>query len=292
MVENTISVLEDMKRQQYQRYIQYSKYYTFYKDFWGALDLDNGVYDVVEQRMKALTEHRTEFLDLYESLGDYRSKKVLCNILLNYITFEESLLVEIKEQNFADYYDFDLIPQTEEDEVFVDLGAYTGDSAMEFIQQYNDQYKKMYCYEISKNSFAILQKNLGNDERIVCECKGAGKEHATMYMKEFGVTGTSNSLSENEESGYEVEVVSLDDEIKEKITWIKMDIEGAEQSAILGCKNHIRNDKPKLTICTYHNNEDIWKIPQMIKELNPDYKFFMRYNGTQIGPSEYVLYCL
>jgi hypothetical protein len=84
----------------------------------------------------------------------------------------------------------------------------------------------------------------------------------------------------------------VDEEIKELLTLIKMDIEGAEQSALLGCKEHILKDYPKLLICVYHNNEDIWKIPKMIYEIRDDYDFYLRSNGDQWGPSEIVLFAL
>jgi hypothetical protein len=71
-----------------------------------------------------------------------------------------------------------------------------------------------------------------------------------------------------------------------------MDIEGGEQRAILGCKNHIQATHPKLAISVYHNNEDIWKCARMIDEIHPDYKFYLRYGGGNYYPSEYVVLCI
>lgn len=93
-------------------------------------------------------------------------------------------------------------------------------------------------------------------------------------------------------AGEEIEIVSLDEDIREKITLIKMDIEGAEQDALTGCIRHIREEKPKLLISVYHNNEDIWKIPKMIYDMNEDYQFYLRSNGWQWGPAELVLFAI
>ena len=68
-----------------------------------------------------------------------------------------------------------------------------------------------------------------------------------------------------------------------------MDIEGAEQDALLGAARHIREEKPKLLISVYHNNEDIWKIPRMIKDMAVDYQLYLRSNGSQWGPAEILL---
>lgn len=68
-----------------------------------------------------------------------------------------------------------------------------------------------------------------------------------------------------------------------------MDIEGYEQKALVGCANHIKNEHPKLLISVYHNHEDLWKIPTMIKNISKDYKFYLRYYGNNIFPTEIVL---
>lgn len=86
-----------------------------------------------------------------------------------------------------------------------------------------------------------------------------------------------------------VEVSSIDEDIKEKVDFIKMDIEGAEQEALYGALNHIKNDKPQLAICVYHTIQDIWKIPKIIYKINPKQKFYLRYHQFDI-PEELVFY--
>ena len=83
--------------------------------------------------------------------------------------------------------------------------------------------------------------------------------------------------------------MTLDEDIEEKITLLKMDIEGAEYQALLGAADHIRNDYPVLAISVYHSNEDLLRIPQLIRDFCSDYRFYLRYYGGAIYPSEYVL---
>lgn len=75
----------------------------------------------------------------------------------------------------------------------------------------------------------------------------------------------------------------------EKVTYIKMDIEGSELNALKGAEQHIVRDKPRLGICIYHKQEDLVKIPQYIKSLHPHYQFYVRPHSTM--PTELVLYC-
>ena len=69
----------------------------------------------------------------------------------------------------------------------------------------------------------------------------------------------------------------------EKVTFIKMDIEGAEMAALKGCEAHIRKYNPVLAISIYHSVYDFIKIPLMLKEFG--YRIIIRhhdYNAHEI----------
>jgi hypothetical protein len=96
----------------------------------------------------------------------------------------------------------------------------------------------------------------------------------------FGLRNGSpliNSVSHEKET---VSVRPLDSIIppEEKVTYIKMDIEGAETKALFGAKRIIQQHKPRLAICLYHNPEDYFNIPLLIKEFVPEYKIYMRHH--------------
>lgn len=263
-------------------------YYHGLEDMWGTLDIANERYDVITNRITALKEHREDFIWLYGRLGDWRSRMVLVSILYNWITFELDYIYDMKEANFTDYFDLDLV-QCGEEEVVVDLGAWTGDSMQNYINTYS-KYKKIYCYEIDKISMEAAKKNLAEYSNIEFRNKGVGSRTGLMYLAGNPMSSGNKVVSVN--TGFEIEVVSLDDDITEKVTLIKMDIEGAEQEALLGCRRHIEEEMPKLLISVYHNNEDIWKIPRMAEEMNSEYRFYLRSNGSQWGPAEIVFFAL
>lgn len=60
----------------------------------------------------------------------------------------------------------------------------------------------------------------------------------------------------------------------EQVSYIKMDVEGFEQKALLGAKRIIEEQFPTLAVSIYHKREDIWKLPELILRINPKYKFF------------------
>ena len=85
-------------------------------------------------------------------------------------------------------------------------------------------------------------------------------------------------------------VVSLDSCITDKVTFIKMDIEGAELNALKGSREIIKKYKPRLAVSVYHKKEDLIEIPLYIKELVPEYKLYIRhYSNAAI---ETVLYAV
>ena len=88
----------------------------------------------------------------------------------------------------------------------------------------------------------------------------------------------------------EVPVLTIDSVVKEAPTFVKMDIEGSESEAIKGAANWIKKSKPKLAIAAYHYAYDLWKLMDEIRDLNSDYKFYLRhYSETGL---ESVIYAV
>lgn len=255
--------------------------------YWGILDIDKNNYEQIELKQKELFNHIDDFVWFYNHLCDYRSKKTLYSILNNWYRYDFETTTRTKEYMFDDYFDLDIVKCTN-DEVIVDLGAYTGDTILSYIKNYGvNCYKKIYCYDVTSSTFEELKNNLGDYNNIEYRLKGISNEEGKMALINNTDDMSANILS-NDENG-DVVVTTLDSDIEEPITLIKADIEGFEQKAIEGAKNHILNDHPKLLISVYHNNEDLWKIPKMIYEINNDYKFYLRYNSSPIYPTEITL---
>lgn len=271
----------------------YQLLFQEYAHFWGTLDIPNNRYDIIINRVHTLINHKEDFKWLYNQLADYRSKVVLVKMLQNWLTFDVCKIQEMKENNFDDYYDLDLV-KMKKDEVFVDLGAYTGDSAFQFIQTFQN-YKHIYCYEITPEQIPVIQNTLEPYENITISNKAVSDINgiAQFALKPDSSSNVLSHIDQSIDNAYvDIEVVTLDSDIKEPISTIKMDIEGSEKSALLGAKNHIKNDKPKLLVCVYHSNTDIFEIPKLISEIRPDYKFYLRSNGNTWTPTEIVLFAI
>ena len=254
--------------------------------YWGRLDPQQGIFEQIELKELALFEHIGEYTWLYERLEDYRSKKTLYSILSNWYRYDFTSTAQTKEYMYDDYFDLDVVSCTPE-EVVVDLGAYTGDTVKSYIRNYGeDCYRRIYCYKITPDSFGKLQKNLAGLRDIELRLKGVADMPGRLSLSPNEYASANRLLPDSEG---EVEVTTLDLDIEEPVTLIKADIEGMEQRALAGARGHILNDHPKLLISVYHSNEDLWRIPQIIHEISRDYRFYLRYRGSPIYPTEISL---
>ncbi|MCD6565054.1 MAG: FkbM family methyltransferase [Bacteroidales bacterium] len=61
----------------------------------------------------------------------------------------------------------------------------------------------------------------------------------------------------------------------DRVDFIKMDIEGSEREALQGAMETIRHFKPKMSICTYHLDDDPVVLPGIIKDIDPTYTILM-----------------
>ena len=257
-------------------------------NYWGKLSFEQEEFEELEKRAEVLKNHADDFLYLYNNLEDYRSKQVLYGILNYWYNncFEE--LGKSRENNFNQYFDLDLI-DVKDNEVFVDVGAYTGDTILNYINSYG-KYKHIYGYEITLDSIKIMQNNLKDYDNIIIKRKALSDTRNDFFINSNEASASANTLSNF--GSDKVSSVTLDEDIKEKVTLIKMDIEGGEEKALIGAINHIKKDTPKLLISVYHNHDDLWKIPKLINTINENYKFYLRYFGNKYYPTEVVLMAL
>lgn len=131
---------------------------------------------------------------------------------------------------------------------------------------------------------------MGHYERVTVVPCGMWSEKTELRF--FADASMASKIVEDEEQNVQKIPVDSIDNIcsEEKVTFIKMDIEGSELEALKGAVNVIKRDKPRMAICVYHKPEDLYTIPQWIKQTEPDYKLYLRQH--EISEYETVLYAL
>lgn len=171
---------------------------------------------------------------------------------------------------------------------FIHCGAFDG-STIQYLNKKVGKIKALICFEPNLENFHLLSKYIIEkkdqiaDEIICFPCGVFSKEIQLRFKNE----GESSHISENGDSF--MQCVALDNALPNfRLTFISMDIEGAELEALKGAERSIRGNKPDLAISVYHLPNHIWEIPLYIEKLSLGYKFYLRnYSGK---PIETVLY--
>lgn len=173
--------------------------------------------------------------------------------------------------------------------VFLDAGAYTGDTVRELLSEKIDV-KKIYCFEADKENFIKLEKFCNENlpyERYSCINAALWDEKKYLAMK----FNNYNARVDEEGTELTVKTVTIDDFFSEEhVNFVKMDIEGAEKRALKGGMKTIKRDRPIMAISIYHGVEDIVDIPIMLMEELENYDFLVRHHSYTY--SETVLYCI
>lgn len=231
-----------------------------------------------------------EILNVYDMLNDQESRRIYANVLCNRIAPQYAQYNFWEMFSDGEYFEPGFYHLTEH-ESFVDCGAYTGDTVRKFCDVVNHKYESIYAFELAKENYNKLLENTACMNNVYAYNMGVWNENTTInYGKEENGSGESFSILKSDNST-EAKVVRLDDVLKDKnISLVKMDIEGAELNALMGCERILKEQKPKLTICIYHKLDDFWTIPQYIKKTVPEYKISIRHHqyGTMGGTVLYA----
>jgi FkbM family methyltransferase len=192
----------------------------------------------------------------------------------------------------GEQYFLDEVIRLSDEEYFVDVGAYDGDTLRSFLDLRGDHFHRILALEPDPVTFPRLLSYLdslpaGVRERIRAEplAVGAGPGRVTFD------SGRETSSAVREGGDIEVECVSLDDLLAgEAPTYLKFDIEGGEPEALRGAGRLIRGSRPAIAACVYHVQDHLWKIPLLLRELGDGYRFFLRPHMTECW--ETVCYAL
>jgi FkbM family methyltransferase len=225
-----------------------------------------------------------------ELLADERSKEIYLGIFRARFGQDEFANYYTKQ---AQYFENEYFTYGEDD-FLLDCGGFIGDTIDDFIK-FIPNYKGIISFEPTPASFEILKKRYGDNPKIKLVNKGIWSEVAKLSFYDSQNLKPANSIlgpfsHKKKKHTITIDVTSIDAlNLQEKVTLIKMDIEGAELEALKGAKETILRDKPKLAICLYHSNEDMIRIPEYIREILPDYKLYVKHYCPNTA-AETVLY--
>lgn len=237
-----------------------------------------------------LQQHETEWDALYQLLADDKSRETLVAFLNQRICAEPKYYQAVYDP--AHYFPADIIALSN-DEVFVDCGAYNGDSIAAFLAALAArslaQPHKIYGFEPDGGNFAKLCESTQSLDYCHCYNQGVWSSTTTLHFD----SGRALSSKISDDDSMESIALTTIDEVTagEKVTFIKMDIEGAELEALKGASATIQRHRPVLAISAYHKPEDLLTLPGYLHSLVSDYRFYLR-GHHPLHAFELVLYAI
>jgi FkbM family methyltransferase len=169
------------------------------------------------------------------------------------------------------YFPNDLF-QLSREEIFIDCGAYDGDTIAEFRRATGEQFVQIVAFEPDPENFLALKSAVNADRRIVIQPYAIDKERKTVR---FSVGGTGSRISLT--GTREIQTITLDEALDGIApTYMKFDIEGSEPEALEGGRQTIDRHRPKLAVCVYHAPDHLWTLPLRLNELLPQSRLTLR----------------
>ncbi len=219
----------------------------------------------------------------YSLLSDEKSKSVFENIIRFQFTGDLNYCFDCESQKDEAFEILNL----GENESFLDLGAYRGDTIKEFLH-YADSYSQIIAVEPDKRTFKKLQTYCENLENCTTLNNAVWNKSQELFFD--GNKGRGGSAKDTGETIHSITV----DELSEKhgkFTYINIDVEGAEKEMLQGASKSLQQYKPKLCMAVYHRSEDIFALVNQINEINDDYKIHLRHH-PHISFWDTNLYCI
>lgn len=229
-------------------------------------------------------KNKNDIIEVLNLLNDDESKETYCKNVIAHISRNYN---ECAESDSDIQYFVNDISFKKGFSKFVDCGAYIGDTGEELVK-FAGKVNSYIAFEPISNNYSVLSDTMNKlknniDNILLFPCATSNDN------KILSFTNMAGSSTESNIGDVFVQGIKLDDAIKSfDITFIKMDIEGAEIDALNGAKKIIEKCKPDLAICVYHYINHFWKIPMLINSWDLGYKFYMRTHSSAC--METVLY--
>lgn len=173
---------------------------------------------------------------------------------------------------------------------FIDAGGFDGRDTLHYLERFfpnkRDQAKAI-VFEPDWDNYEVCKKNLKSFAGVRVRNSGLGSENRESRF----LTGRGEGSCFDDSGKGLVFTEALDVAAAgERVSFIKLDVEGCEEEAIRGAKGIIAAQAPRLAVSVYHKQSDIWRLPALILEINPDYAFYLRHYTVSYGDT--VLYAL
>lgn len=209
------------------------------------------------------------------------------NFLLKLGVPEDKIRCAFLLDDTNQYFDKEII-QFDSDEIFIDGGCFNFATSARLLEL-NPKVKKIYAYEPDQKNLCMIKDAVKKSgfHNVIIAPFAWWSENTELIFESSGRGGAKVAPI-----GTRVTAVAIDSVVPpdEEITFIKLDVEGAELEVLKGAEATIRRCRPKLAVAIYHKQKDYFEIAEYIKAIVPEYRAHIRhYSSVNVDT---VLYCV
>ena len=220
-----------------------------------------------------LERYGKELQYAYDKLADDFSRQVFADTLNYKLSGKISYLFACETQRQEDLQSIFIFTDKEN---YLDLGAYNGDTVLEFLQLTDNKCSSIVAVEPDRRNcrkLRALKDELGLGDSFMVHEAGVWQERTILSFSDSG--GRQSTFIDASKAEVNVDTIDAFADGR-AISYIKMDVEGAELQALEGGKATIKQFVPKLFVAAYHYDADLFRLPMAIWKLVPDYKIYLR----------------
>ena len=218
----------------------------------------------------------------YSLMADDFSKKIYSGYVNFLYGGELSFLKEITTPESEAFLN---ILKLSQNETYIDIGAYRGDTVDTFLHYCDEKYEKIICAEPDIKTFTKLTEHCKNLKDF--KAVNAAVTDIDGEVGFFDAHGRQSSVGGSKM----IPSVSLNTLCENAHpTYIKIDSEGCENEILSKGSDILKAYSPKLNVAVYHKSADIFTLPILINNINPDYKIHLRHH-PYIPAWDTLLYC-
>jgi FkbM family methyltransferase len=231
---------------------------------------------------------RNEIMDAFSLLCDAESREAFVSTIAFRLTGDYCRM-PVPSMG-AQYFDTS-VKGLRKPEVFVDVGAYTGDTIGDLYRAFGG-IDTIIAFEADPVNYIRLLENVRRMMPTPARSflplpLGVWSEFAQLALTEG--KGVASAIATD--GTRQVQCIDLDSLLRQfQPDFVKMDIEGAESNAVRGESELIRECAPNQAICVYHHPDHLWSIPLYLRSLTAKYTYSIRVH--QLNGFETVLYAV
>lgn len=244
-----------------------------------AIRLIPGIWPQFFANPSAFTEADTDrCVAAYELFQDEESRQHFVSHLRWRMTLDPAPLAT---PDYDDQYFPDGVIAPRHCAVFVDVGAYTGDTLVALDAFGGERWREYYGFEPDPINYAALASEAAAmtaarpQTRIVTRLTAIGAAEG-----EIAFSGGGAATSQVDPAGQvRVPCATLDSVGIGRPSYVKVDVEGAEQDVLRGAAGTLAGSRPTVAIATYHHPTDLFDLPLALAAFASDYRFHLRSHG-------------